>query len=207
MCLLLLPASSNAEERANSLNDGAWALQFSFESGFNGGRVAAKYHLSDKNALRAGFSFFGRTEDTEANETDGDAFDFSRDNARMDTELTYARYPRPQGSANFYFGGGPYVQYDERNERRFESFDGEAQERIFESETIEVGLVAMLGAEWFPSRAISLHVEYTARGGRFWEDGKESYTSTFQYEVRDIEGEGWDFDSGQLVMAGFSIYF
>jgi len=164
VCFLLLPTSLNAQERANSLHDGAWALQFSFDNGFSGGRVAAKYHLSDKHALRAGLSFFARTEDTEATEPDDDGFDISQDNARMDAEVLYARYPRPLAVANFYFGGGPYVQYSERNERRFDINEGEATERIFESETVEVGLMAILGAEWFPSRAISVHVEYTARG-------------------------------------------
>jgi len=208
LCLLLLPVSLNAQERANSLSDGAWALQFSFDSGFSGGRVAAKYHLSDKNALRAGLSFFGSTSDLEGSSSFGETFDQDDDFAITNGELLFVRYPRPLAAAHFYFGGGPYVQYREQNRHQFDTdpVNGPV-ERIREEESIEAGLTGILGAEWFASRALSLHVEYMIRGGKFRRDYKESTTSTFDYDTYETTNEGWEFEAGDRVMMGLAIYF
>lgn len=203
-CLsLAAPADSTALARANSLRDGAWAMRVSFENSFNGGQVALKYHLTPKDALRVGLSLFGRLNDEEGNYS-GDEVVFETDDVQLDVEAIYLRYPRPVASANIFFGAGPFVDFSERSSRRSES----DYENTSDTEFTELGIVAVVGVEWFASQALSLHVEYAASVGHIWGERTEtSFSPTQPSEVRESDIDGWALEFGRTVFFGFGIYF
>src|SRR5271157_4544368 len=64
MSMYFCSQAQDASSECNSLKEGAWALQFGIASNFTltsfqGTTIAAKYQLSEKNAIRGGLTING----------------------------------------------------------------------------------------------------------------------------------------------------
>lgn len=162
--------------RANSLVDGAWALQFQIRSSFRlndfqGMTFSGKYHLSNKKAIRLGLEFdasisSGTDEQYHVSPYDTISTIADIDSSTQSIELVaqYLVYPSPEASANFYFGAGPLVRFfriDAESELISEYGDTTYISRpINYNKTWAVGINGVIGVEWFAAKNISMLAEY-----------------------------------------------
>lgn len=202
---VLCPATAIGQ-RANSLEDGAWALQFGIEGDFlsvnsYSGGVSVKRHFSPRSALRAGIS--ASAGDTERDDRDTDAVD---DASSWSTglNLAYQRYINPDADAVLYWGVGPAFNYFHSS---YNTSLGDSLSSERTSERWSVGADAMLGAEWFATRVISFHAEYFAGFDYFSETESLETNVNGSLVSRQIDREGWSTSLTSAVRFGLSVYF
>ncbi len=176
---------------ANSLAEGAWALQFGIGDnltlhGFEGTTVSAKHHSSAAHALRFGVSISA-------------GYQNGRDETRSTTDVAvglvahFLHYPtlgRDRGGAlQMYWGLGPLLDV---NLHRAPDSDGES----VTERSVSVGAGGTIGAEWFVRPRISLSAEY-----------QTGLTATFS-SGSDSAPDDWGLQLGQRgVLFGVSAYF
>lgn len=230
------------------LVEGSWSLQFqiyqpstfvrgisSFASGssilneFDGGVVSAKFHLSDRTAIRGSVGF-NRTDDVtdlSSRFEDIDALTGDVDRGGSDevnemdfwvsnVSLLYLRYIEPAPSFAFYLGIGPGFELtlnDNSRDLEHRSFPNESFSSNFRAIIIDLwgtGLHTVLGAEWFVAPGISLLAEYHSE--LFYKE----FEITRQFEVTNENSYRWTeivekrkgffFDSLPARL-GLSVYF
>lgn len=212
------------DARANSLNPGSWSLQFQItdEFGlkpFNGMIVSAKRHFSEHSALRLGLHFdvdwddgtqAGRleVEDSLADWYDSDSHS---EHQGFAVDLSYLNYPSPGSHVNLFWGVGPLVAFyrSESNSSEEEPNYGTTARRDY-SRSWDIGVLGLIGAEWFLAKHFSFHSEYRASiayGQAFAESARvRSYPGDVTYHtVERRESDGWGFDGNALL--GLSVYF
>ena len=213
---LAAPADSTAAGRANSLKAGVWALQFAVNGNLSGGGVFLKRQLQPNHAIRFGVEInsFASSEDGSLDTTQtiiGTA-QYDDDYVSTHVELVAVRYSNPAASAHFYYGVGPFVDFSDSHAERMETLGQEMLTRITDWNSYSIGGTFLIGAEWFASAAMSLHMEYTITAG--YSSDEFEYTSLYESPSTNdpvlrerSERSRWFFDAGNQVRLGLGIYF
>jgi hypothetical protein len=206
LAAIALFVSSAAAQRANSLEDGAWALQFGVEGDFISvdsfaGGLSLKRHFSPQSAFRVGINASAQDSNRDYSDVD---IENGSDSWRTGINAIYQRYVKPDADAVVYWGVGPAFDYSHSSNTttRGDSLSSEST-----SKTWSVGAEAMLGVEWFATRVISFHAEYVA--------GFDYYSQTNVYETnyygvvdrRQENRDGWSSSLDSGVRFGLSVYF
>ncbi|MDH4337859.1 MAG: hypothetical protein OEX18_11365 [Candidatus Krumholzibacteria bacterium] len=206
LAVVALAVSGAAAQRANSLEDGAWALQFGIEGQFisvnsYSGGVSLKRHFSQKSAFRAGIS--ASAGDSERDHSDIDQVD-GANSWSTGLILAYQRYINPHADAVLYWGIGPAFNYSHSS---YNTSRGDSLSSEITSKRWSVGADAMLGAEWFATRVISLHAEYFAGFDYFSETESMESNVNGSLVSRQSNREGWSTSLTSAVRFGLSVYF
>jgi hypothetical protein len=204
-------SSSTAPHRPNSLHKGASALQLLLDGSLDSGGVALKHMIRDNQAVRFGMMFDINTlegdssEDTSATAINGGHSDRRR--TSTDISAIIQRYANPLAEAQFFYGFGPFLGLSHESVTRSSSFGAdESSESTYTS--YSVGVLALIGAEWFASRALSLDVEYEISAG-YHSSTSESTSTAVGYPTlhNKDDSSGYFFDAGHAVRFGLGIYF
>lgn len=95
----------------------------------------------------------------------------------------YLVYALPEGAIQPFVGGGPLLGFswgrDEQIDREVQRFTNGREEVVLEesvnrSQSYRVGLVGVLGFEWFVHSNISLSAEYGVRASYRWSQNEQS---------------------------------
>jgi len=144
-------ALAQSGERPHAIEKGSWALLFQVEDVFRldylDGMLALKYHLAEQHAVRLGVGANART-----------ANDGQQVYGGVSGQVQYFLYPRPRREVKFYIGAGPRIGY---GTQRVEA-EGSSRMR---DDSWTFGLAGGLGAEWFPTRHISIFGEFGNHAG------------------------------------------
>ena len=217
----------------NSLEKGAWALQFQIGNSFTlrafqGATISAKRHYSENSAIRLGTSislaasdgdYTGTTTqaDTILGSNSGAASD---DYQSIQVTAQYLYYPNPQALVNVFFGAGPLIQYSRShgNGNRLWSSSGgyeTADSGTSDAKSWAIGANAVAGVEWFATKSLSFHAEYGLSIQYISTKRTNSGTTKIDsppaapyYRGFNDESfrKGWQFD-GTAVRFGLSVYF
>ena len=197
---------SATAQRANSLEDGAWALQFGVQGQFISvntfaGGLSLKRHFSPQSAIRLGIS--ANTQDTDWD------YSYIEDVAgtnRWSTgvNVTYQHYVNPDADAIVYWGVGPTFDYsrDSATSSHGDSLSSDSTRKYW-----SVGADAVLGVEWFATHAISFQAEYVAG---FDYNSLTDVTEINNYGdviTRQANRDGWSSSLASGVRFGLSVYF
>ncbi|MDE3056645.1 MAG: hypothetical protein KGJ59_01630 [Bacteroidota bacterium] len=219
---------------STALREGSWALQFGIASNFTfttfqGSSFAAKYQLSEKNAIRGGIMFYGNTNDG-TNSLSGTAADTgagtastsnSYGTANVAVVVQYLWYLNPSGPVHFYCGLGPAIAYNYYNNTTDNAYLYSTNSRSYwervkyVSKTIQWGggAAGIVGVEWFASHWLSLHAMYNETIQYQW----RSTVSNQDRSIPDLPNyvpyhldntgtsKGWYFSS-PLVSFGLNVY-
>ena len=204
----------------NSLEDGAWAVQFQIDSDkiltSFGGAFAVKRHTSRRSAYRVGvdFSFIGQENEIEhvdlkpAIDTLTTSTSIDESYQRVGLFVHYLRYVAPDAPVNFFWGTGPFLRFvRDKSDRYTVDRDGlgYANESLYK--TWEVGGDGRLGVEWFATRTLSFHGEYSFAA--YYRTGSRETSAVDpdgDFASREEELTGWVLDRG-TVLFGLSAYF
>jgi hypothetical protein len=193
----VLANDARAQGRANSLRDGAWALQFSIPGDWNlsdfSGGIAIKRHFSPKGALRLSVSGAGNTVSGSSSD-ELQTRELNTDGYEVSIVATYQRYINPGSAANLFWGVGPFVSLEGST-----SDNGETTWE--EASRYGVGLSGIIGIEWFATEMISFHSEYVGNGGYTHQESKRTGNTPIESEL-----SGWFLNAGG-VQFGLSVYF
>ncbi len=211
VCLVaaLSPVVVGAEERANSLADGAKAFQVMLEGGLGSGNILFKNHFGTRNALRLGFSGRFSSADEELVVANVGSGDIQSDYISVGADLTYLRYVGPMQSACFYFGAGPFIELSEQTRVRSETeFGVGTYYDSSDDEATTLGILGLIGAEWFIAESLSLAFEYRINAGYRWYTREEEYARPGDpVEARYWEGDSWDVNASRYGRIGLGLYF
>lgn len=206
----------------NSLETGAWALQFQISrnftlSRFEGSVISAKRHFSDKKSLRFGLSLNASISDAEQNSKQftSDTLrqiltaDSDSDVQNIELNVQYLFYPSPEKEINLFLGVGPMVGFNRSNsetgsERGTPNPVESTSQRT--SKRWSLGISANLGAEWFATKNISFLAEYGLSLNYIWV--KDSRTDKTAGIVTEAENKSKILNlSATSVKFGLSVYF
>ena len=190
----------------NSLQAGAWALQFRISgdfrlSSFQGTVLSLKHHRSSKSAFRLGlgFDFYVSEESRVSTQTDtiiaGSEEKFDQNRQSIQLEFQYLRYPNPGPRLSYFVGVGPLIGFNRR-------YDQTSSVLAEETTTWLVGASGQFGVEWFATRSISFHAEYGAQITYLWLNREEVWSD----HVRNVDANRWDISARSLLF-GLSAYF
>jgi hypothetical protein len=232
VCLIVLPLrGQNQRVDTNSLKPGAWALQFGIGSNFTltsiqGASIAAKYHLSESNAVRAGITLGGDLGDGTSFNVQGQAdtaFFLSSGNgsshaATAALVVQYLWYANPNGVVHFYVALGPSFSYgySSGDNESIGSYISDHTSRVeFSTSSTQwgIGATGAAGLEWFPAAWFSLRAEY-ANGIQYqWESAENSRRTSVStpgisgtFEKNSSSNKHWRFDN-LGVSFGLNVYF
>ena len=221
--ILLVPAAncsaqSGQVDSLTSIHDGAWALSFGIGANFtltsfDGTTVSWKRFISDNSAIRVGISTSARDMDLDDDQTRDvneveQVTETTHTNTYWDVTLQgyYLRYPVSSSRTRFFWGIGPVVSITNTESSYLVVVDQDSTtyERNEENKQRDLGLSAILGAEWFATRNISLHAEYgqTLLYSRIETARDEEYLNTKSTSTQ--EDIRW---SPAQVRFGLSVYF
>jgi hypothetical protein len=163
----------------NALHEGAWALQFGIGgnftlTAFQGTSIAAKYHLSESNAVRAGVSLNANLRDNGSDGVSkvegGGSGQINSLNARSVSatlSFQYLWYAAPTGVVHFYVGAGPVISFSRETQDTDDTFistgaslSSRREQRAWRRTSWGLGAGGAVGVEWFPARWASLRAEY-----------------------------------------------
>ncbi len=162
--IILLAYATYAQESDTQSDEtyhfrkGLWALQFRIDdnfmlSSFQGGTFSAKYHVSDKSAIRFGFSMSGQYESDKEDFVNGtvvESFEKYHQEA-LTFDLQYIHYPSANKAAMFFWGLGPSLSGAHLSTLLPET------SRTFR---IGMGLTVTFGVEYIVSSHLGLMAEY-----------------------------------------------
>jgi hypothetical protein len=200
------PADSTSTGRANSLRAGAWALQFDingqlFDVNAFAGGVSLKRQFSPRSALRFGVGTSGSSTTQDRSDSPVQQ-DFDRVGFYL--ESIFQRYANPGAAALFYWGVGPEVGWDHSKAEA----SSDSVRSTSEDDRWVAGGRALIGVEWFASKEISLHGEYTGSIEYSKTESTAEQVRVGQYSVkRKAETSGWSYGAGSTVRFGLSVYF
>jgi len=210
-------------ERYNSLQPGSWSLQFQITEdfrvrAFQGVLVSAKYHYSERTALRFGVGLRAFVSDAES-EAERVSYDTiqrqsesNQDEESFDFIAQLLTYPSPQARVNFFFGAGPQLRMarihrDIRDQEIRDTLTRIAVEHVRDF-VWGAGLSGVLGVEWFPSKNISFLAEYGASAlFEFRESNAKRNTNLSPtFEVSETKSKAFRIEPVS-VKFGLSVYF
>jgi len=236
--ILLFCASINAEpdDQKNSLKKFSRSLQFRLISnvsdsssgkmieGFQGFTLSGKFHLSNRDALRLGFTFthieYDRNIDYFSESSQFDTmymYSFlgieDKNDYRRGIDIQYLRYISDSSPANLFIGFGPYMNFDriligymsiwpslEDNE----SPGADTGSTFFYQDYMSTGLTGVIGIEWFLWKPFSLHAEYGLSLEYKWSrDIDQYYTDDSRLEIKKRKYSVYN----NPIKLGISVYF
>jgi opacity protein-like surface antigen len=222
----LIYSQSDQDSTKNSLKKGSWSLQFQISQNFTlrnfqGSNLSAKKHLSSKSAIRFGIGLSGTMTDREKDLKRDDTNYLSDEtiedkSTQISLNSYYIYYPHPGKKINLYYGGGPVIAYS-KLKSEFDSkeiFQDTLSRDIHDEndrKSWSIGILALIGVEWFLNQQISIHAEYGSslsyirtetEGTRvtITSENEEDYRSTNTVQKR------FSFRSDS-VKFGISVYF
>jgi len=228
--------SIQAQDRSSdttALKEGSWALQFGIASNFTltsfqGATFAAKYQISNTNAIRGGVTINGNTNNGDGSNSDivddtsiGAA---STSNSAKSTSITfviqYLWYMNPNAQVHFYIGIGPSFSYSYAynssgyNNLFFVNGHGYWSQQASSSNSTQrsIGAEGIAGVEWFACSWLSIHAEYNEGVQYQWGSTSASsgYSSTYpanapSHNNTNSNNNGWALNSSG-VSFGLNIY-
>jgi len=215
-------AQTADKQRANSLVDGAWALQFEIDEdldlkSFEGTTISLKKHTGDGSAWRLALNLSFRFDDDEhSSTTDGEPSGTTRDTEgnrqSIGILVNRIKYPNPNAEVNFFYGFGPKLAYSHSEYTTISIWttDTRSSESCTSTNSFSVGVVGVIGVEWFATKSISLLGEY---GSALMVSKSKTTNETTWYEDYPTRRSGnEDKDSGisfgaLAVRLGLSVYF
>ncbi len=202
------PANSQDSVAVPMLTDSSRSIQFGIDylalRTFNGKSISYKVHNTRSNAFRFGLSFSGslNREETTVKRYSGDTLISSRfaketpdPNAYLMFTSEYLMFVPVSGDLYLFAGAGPQAGFSQT------VYDSES------SRSWSVGLGGTFGAEWFASRSISIHAEYTASLSYHMSSRSEwDVRSTLERTLYETDESSLTLRSGN-VLFGLSVYF
>jgi hypothetical protein len=148
----------------NSLESGAWALQFRIWpdftlASFQGATISAKKQLSPTSAFRFGFTPDASYRTT-GSEEDGeeDPRSISQNTQWLSIDAQWLRYTSLRDEVTLFYGAGPEFSFERREQTTEDDRTGFENSDI--GTFIGAGVLGTVGAEWFMRSNISLTAEY-----------------------------------------------
>lgn len=164
---LVLILVSNVMAQPNEINSeeqiSMRAFEFRFGPNFtvgnlNGSAISWKWAVSKNRANRIGVSFESGLNFGSATETDNDLPDISEYDLFFRLHADRIHYYQTNSKIAFYVGYGPRLGFGiDRTEERI---DNTTDTVIEKTRSLETGLGALVGVEWFLSHSLSLSGEY-----------------------------------------------
>lgn len=203
---------SETPTRKHSLKDGTWALQLQLGSalsrrGYERVVFSAKYHLTKRSAIRLGIDIngnihFGGHTSHYGMPPDDTLYTSSRNNMNLEginLKSEYLKYTQIDPQLHFFLGTGPIFGFShrksERNDRRTYPTEPKRPRYISEEYNWSLGISALLGVEWFPTKRISFMAEYGVSFDYAYAIRKSEYTTD----------EGVKFDRSRYHMNYFTL--
>jgi len=220
---VVLPASVSAADQPipgdnkNPLRPGSWSAQFQISENFTlndfqGAMLSVKRHRSARTAYRFGLNLALEVGDNdrissvfeEDSLTSSSEVGIKNEQKRVQLDFQFLRYSDSESTVKWFWGVGPLVRFT-RLDNDQNDYTGRSEAL---SQTWAVGASGLIGVEWFPARAISLHAEYGAemRYSQVRQERTEfpdSYVFTRKTEETD---KIFAFDA-RSVLFGLSVYF
>jgi opacity protein-like surface antigen len=176
LCTVFASGQDTTSRRKNSLEEGAWAVQFGIGSNFTittfaGSTIALKHFCSSSQAYRLSATVNGSTDSRDGvtplvadsmriiTTTDGNSESLS-------LQFNMLFYPLTSSDVNFYWGIGPSGTYSHSNSTSETRFVTSSQDTVYSRQsdtrnTWGIGASVVVGVEWFATKSISLNAEYT----------------------------------------------
>ena len=216
-------AQSDTTTQNTSLKKGSWSLQFrynnklGFES-FKGGNISAKYHFTDKSALRFGVNLNSQNNSINAAfDTGSDKYQYLEDrdlnmiNISIITDYVY--YISTKNKFNLFLSGGTIfgVGYSKENRSNGSSIiDSTYNISDNKANSWSAGINLSFGVEWFVNHNFSIHGEYQTQ--LLYQYVHHTYTSSFPKRNLDSVLTGNSIQksfslSPANVLIGVSLYF
>jgi len=204
LLLIIISSFSLTTAQSSYLDslDGKFALQFQISENFTltdfqGAILSGKYHLSNKSAIRIGFSMNFSDSDGESNSTLFDSLVSNKTNTSslfgFGINAQYSYYLQVWDVIGFYSGIGPFINYEYREI---------TSENYSRGEDIATGVDAIAGVEWSFIKFMSLSAEYGFQFYYFYrKSNNEGNNITSEATVTS-----WAFGADQ-VKFGISVYF
>ena len=203
----------------NSLEKGAWALQFqvvqNFQlASFQGSTISIKKHTSDGTALRAGISMDFSLQDRERSNIVNDTIVQSEDTDDNMTSFGFVvqmiKYPSPSAATNLYYGIGPTFTFSHSKDYEIieDPIDGDSRSNDRRWTRWYTGVSTVLGIEWFPRSNISFLAEYNV--SLYYQHTKttvETWRSSPERTTKSETSTGGFVLAGSSVKLGLSVYF
>ena len=232
LCVSLL-YSQEETQNINSLKAGAWALQFGVGgnftlSSFQGTSIAAKYHFTNRTAVRAGVTLYGAIGDgTSSNSSEQGATNMSSGSSGSSSNsvttilnIQYLWYLNSSAPVQFYLAIGPSIAYSHTSsDEDGTAINSYASSYVTRSTSVNrfnqfaIGASGAAGVEWFPATWISLRAEYSEGIKYQWSSAKSTHTTTNSLPDVPVStlststtGKGWALND-QGVSFGLNIYF
>ena len=221
-----LSAQNSQDSIKNSLKKGSWSLQFRISSNFtlstfDGSNLSAKKHLTSNSAIRFGIGLSGYTTDREGTtDLENRSNIFSEEQSDYESLLInlscyYLYYPHPQRKINMYCGVGPlisFANFDDKINRQDLSQDTSSIETFTEEnyQYYGVGVLGLIGVEWFLNQQISIHAEYGSSllyGREEKEETRVSSVETYKEKYAKKSEENRITFRSNSVQFGDSVYF
>jgi hypothetical protein len=234
MTVYLSSRAQNQSSDSTSFTKGAWALQFGIAgnftlTSFQGTTIAAKYQLSDRNAIRAGITISGNTSDgststsaSVADTSDGTVPGGNSTNAAtVSLVFQYLWYINPSGPVHFYVGLGPSFSYTHSNSSSDNFSLSRISTRGYWTRTTNashstqraIGGAGIAGVEWFATRWLALHAGYNESFQYQWgstssnqDNSSSTYPNYIPYHIDNFgTNKGWVLSSSS-VSFGLNVY-
>ena len=216
----MLIARQSTPTSKNSIEDGAWALQFQITNNFTltsfeGTTISIKHFTSSTNALRLGATLGASVSDNDNNSpTSIDSIRATSSNdvnsQSIAVQLHFLVYPSPTSDVNLFLGLGPFGSYfrsrsSVENDHLVDSRDSVLSRSATTGYGWGIGVNALIGAEWFATHGISVSAEYSTSAGY------SSSTTTTDFDVpqsssSERTSKGFNLNSSS-VRFGISAYF
>lgn len=215
--------SDSTNQQISPLHEGSWSLQFrynnslGFES-FKGSNISAKYHFTDKSALRFGVNLdFKNINQERVNSINNDDHtriqkqDLNRINIGITSDYVY--YFTTKNSVNAFISSGAIigVSYFKNNSKDLFDIAPDSVSSIGYGKTNGwfAGAEFSFGVEWNISSNFSISGEYTTKF--LYQYSKNSSTITrFGYNdsvnYGEIVSKGFSIEQSN-VLIGISLYF
>ncbi|MCX6830448.1 MAG: hypothetical protein NT002_14370 [candidate division Zixibacteria bacterium] len=230
LVLVLCPLSNAQQEptkkaRPNSLQKGAWSLQFELDNDFRprtfeGSILNIKRHYSERTAVRLGVSITVNVGDQEtvtnsasANQLDEQHFyDVDFNHSSYDLMLQYLYYPVRRSEVHLFLGLGPHLGFTHNKE------DAVVRDRVrlistrrefrSRSSSWTLGGMGVIGVEWFLWHNVSFLAEYGILLDYQWENWKDNERIYPDGRMTAQTRDRHSFNvRGRPVKFGMSVYF
>jgi hypothetical protein len=222
------PVTSVDSTASLPMQRGQWAIQFRVTSNFtlshfNGANFAAKYHFSERSALRLVLTIDAqdRTSDDRPisyyNISSYSKEDYANNDFGMVLEPQFLYYITYERNPAVYVGGGPSFAFG--NSKHVSSISRYRENEIYslatrerKSSSYSLGIIALAGVEIFVNDYLSFHAEYASSFTYSEKENKEIRWNRYYEtsEADEIEFASSDKDYKfryKSVLFGLSVYF
>ena len=184
-CVLFGPTAfgqseESSQQAKNSLRDGKSALNFEINgdfdlTSFEGATISFKHHYADNRAYRISISGMASSQDSESRTPVGGRSELDYDRYAISLFVQRLYYRSPRSTTTLFYGFGP------RGGLNWQKTSTGGPSSLSRTESVsngwDIGIVALVGFEWFVREEISLITQY-ASSLRYVSRSTESRTGT-----------------------------